>query len=241
MNDSGGVLRLISYNIRKGKGASGVSKTAFRGVCEALRGADVDLVLVQEAFHSNRSSHHQTDELAASLGFHAYYEPNKHRRVGHHGNSTLSRHAASTVANYNISTNPVERRGALYARLETPVGPVHVVNVHLGLNQSQRRKQVRAIGEILDERVPPREPTIVAGDFNDWNLRMDAVVRQELGLNNAFGELAAAPSTWPAQRPFFNLDRVYIRNLAPQQARALSGPPWNVLSDHLPLAVELRG
>lgn len=236
---AGAALQLVSYNIRKGKGASGVSRTAFGGVCSALADLSADIVLVQEAFHSRGGELHQTDELASALGFYAYYEPNKQRRVGHHGNATLSRHAASTVANHDISTNRIERRGALYARLHTPIGPVHVLNVHLGLNQAQRRKQVRAIGEILRERVPRKEPTVVAGDFNDWNLRMDAVVRQELDLINAFGELAAAPRTWPAQRPVFNLDRVYVRNLRPSGGRALSGRPWSGLSDHLPLVVEL--
>ncbi len=233
-------LELITYNIRKGKGASGRSKTAFQGVREALREHPVDIVLVQEAFHANGEDHHQSNELATSLGYNVYYEPNKHRKVGHHGNTTLTRHDAIEVENFDISTNPIERRGALYVKLQTPLGVVHVLNVHLGLNQRQRRRQLKAIGGILDERCPSHQPVILAGDFNDWNLRMDAVVRSDLGLVNAFGELAAHPKTWPARRPVFKLDRVYVRHLAPQGTTLLDGPPWSELSDHLPLRVTLQ-
>ncbi|MEM6731960.1 MAG: hypothetical protein AAF658_10415, partial [Myxococcota bacterium] len=57
-------LHLVTYNIRKGKGASGRSRTAFHGVSQALRAYSCDLVLVQEAFHANHRDHHQSNELA---------------------------------------------------------------------------------------------------------------------------------------------------------------------------------
>lgn len=233
-------LRLITYNIRKGKGASGRSRTAFRGVSQALRDHGADLVLVQEAFHTRDDDHHQSNELADALGLHVYYEPNKRRRVGHHGNTTLSRHRATEVSNFDISTNPIERRGALYVKLDTPSGFLHVINVHLGLNQGQRRRQVRWLADIVERMVPRNEALVIAGDFNDWNERMDAVVRQRLEVRNAFGDLADAPRTWPAPRPVFKLDRVYMRNLKARGPELLRGEPWRELSDHLPLAVTLE-
>ncbi|MEO0815043.1 MAG: endonuclease/exonuclease/phosphatase family protein, partial [Myxococcota bacterium] len=220
-------------------GASGRSKTAFSGVRDALREHPVDIVLVQEAFHAHHRDHHQSDELAEALGYSAFYEPNKTRKVGHHGNTTLTPHRALAVQNFDISTNPIERRGALYVKLETPIGVVHVMNVHLGLNQRQRRRQLDAIGEIIGTHCPDGQPLILAGDFNDWNHRMDRVVRSELGLDNAFGELTHAPKTWPAGRPLLKLDRVYVRGLSPERTALMDGAPWNQLSDHLPLRARL--
>jgi endonuclease/exonuclease/phosphatase family metal-dependent hydrolase len=84
------------------------------------------------------------------------------------------------------------------------------------------------------------EPVLIAGDFNDWNARVDAYVTAALGLKNAF---ALRPMkeirTWHARRPFFNLDRVYVRGLEVETAECLVGDPWTVLSDHLPLKVTL--
>jgi endonuclease/exonuclease/phosphatase family metal-dependent hydrolase len=40
--------------------------------------------------------------------------------------------------------------------------------------------------------------------------------------------------------PLFRLDRVYARGLSMVGGRALSGQPWDVLSDHIPLYAELE-
>lgn len=39
--------------------------------------------------------------------------------------------------------------------------------------------------------------------------------------------------------PVLPLDRIYLRNLRVVQARVLSGLPWSLLSDHLPLLASI--
>lgn len=235
------ILRFVTYNIRKGKGASGRSTTAFSGLSHALAARSPDLVLVQEAFHCSRNTAAHSQDLAARLGMQAYYEPNKQRRVGHHGNATVTRYEVLESQNYDISTNRIERRGALYVRLRVGARPVHVLNVHLGLNHRQRVAQIQMLSRIVADRVPADEALIVAGDFNDWNQQIDRMIISELGMTNAF---ATGPGllvrTWPARRPVFALDRVYLRHVRPRVAARLAGDPWSELSDHLPLWAELE-
>ena len=234
-------IRFVTYNIRKGKGASGAGTGSVAALGGALAGHAPDLVLCQEVSYLEARRLSQSDELGAALGLAAYYEPNKRRRDGHHGNATFTRHAVSHVHNYDISTNRLEGRGALYVRLVIEGRPVHVINAHLSLGQRQRFTQVRRLAGILSQRVAPTEAVLLAGDFNDWTGRLDRIIIEELGFVNALGHLPESEKlTWHARRPMFNLDRVYVRNLAPKEARRLHGEPWHELSDHLPLWVELE-
>jgi endonuclease/exonuclease/phosphatase family metal-dependent hydrolase len=235
-------LRFVTYNIRKGKGASGRLAHDVTELGRALATCHPDLVLCQEVFHGYEPEVSQSDSLSRHLDLLSYYEPNKHRRVGHHGNATFTRLPVVQSHNHDVSTNRIERRGVLYTRaLLGTSRPLHVFNAHLGLNQWQRLTQVRRIADAILERVGSSDPLILAGDFNDWNGKLDSIICDELGMVNAFGHLPQEMiNTWHARRPVFNLDRVYVRNLEPVLARRFDGTPWDELSDHLPLFVELE-
>lgn len=233
-------IRLVTYNIRKGKGASGRLDGSVEAMSQALSSHKLDLLLCQEVFHGRRVGVSQSTQLAKSLGLNHYYEPNKHRRVGHHGNATFTHFSVDFIRNFNISTNPIERRGALYARLNVNGLPLHVLNVHLGLNERQRMKQLERLETIIEDHSHGDEPVILAGDFNDWNRRLDLEIRH-LGYHDAFAHLARHERhTWHARRPLFNLDRVYLRNLDVVRVHRFVGAPWRDLSDHLPLWAELK-
>jgi endonuclease/exonuclease/phosphatase family metal-dependent hydrolase len=232
-------LRLLTYNIRKGKGASGRDAT-LPGIAAELAGHELDLLLCQEVFHPHEDDEAgQSAQLARAVGLDPHYLPNCHRRAGHHGNATLTHLPVDRFENHDVSTNPLERRGVLYARLVIGRRPLHVFNTHLGLSQRQRRAQLRRVAELMAERCGPRDPVVLAGDFNDWNGHIDALVTGELGMTNVFGDAAVAAPTWHSRVPVFNLDRVYVKHLEARSFARLAGAPWNVLSDHLPLAVEI--
>jgi endonuclease/exonuclease/phosphatase family metal-dependent hydrolase len=109
-------IRVLTYNIRKGKGASGRATIDMGAMGEAMRAHPIDLVLCQEVFHCARTGASQSGHLAEALGFDSYYGANKFREMGHHGNTTLTRLRVQHFENHDISTNRVERRGALYVR-----------------------------------------------------------------------------------------------------------------------------
>jgi endonuclease/exonuclease/phosphatase family metal-dependent hydrolase len=234
-------IRVLTYNIRKGKGADGRSNVPMTELGGALRDHPIDVVLCQEVFHCARTGASQSHHLAEELGLDPYYGANKFREVGHHGNTTLTRLPVSSSQNHDISTNPVERRGALYVCVELTGVRLHVFNVHLGLNRWQRSDQVTRVAQLMDERCQPGDPVLLAGDFNDWQKRLDPVITGELGFRNVFeGREEQTVRTWHSRRPLFNLDRIYVKNLVPERAERLSGEPWSALSDHLPLWAELR-
>lgn len=233
-------IRVLTYNIRKGKGSSGRAKVPMSDLGAAMNAHPIDVVLCQEVFHCARTGASQSGHLAEALGFNSYYGANKFRQMGHHGNTTLTRLRVQHFENHDISTNQVERRGALYVRVNLGKTPLHIFNVHLGLNQWQRAVQVRRVAELMDRFCVEDEPVLLAGDFNDWHKKLDRVIVNELGFHNAFANShASAIKTWPTRRPIFNLDRIYVRHLKPKRAERLSGAPWSLLSDHLPLWAEL--
>jgi endonuclease/exonuclease/phosphatase family metal-dependent hydrolase len=231
-------IRVLTYNIRKGKGPSGREQVSMSALGAAMLTQPVDLVLCQEVFHCARTGDSQSGHLAEALGFDSYYGANKFREVGHHGNTTLTRLRVQHSENHDISTNAVERRGALYVRVQLGPTSLHVFNVHLGLNQWQRATQVRQVADIMQRCCKVDEPILLAGDFNDWQRKLERVIVGDLGFCNAF---AGRPEvkTWHAKRPILSLDRIYVRNLRPERAERLSGQPWSLLSDHLPLWAEL--
>lgn len=234
-------MRVITYNIRKGKGADGRSPVEMETIGRALAEHCADLVLCQEVFHCARTGASQSRRLASAMGLHCYYGANKYRVVGHHGNSTFTRLLVDKFVNHDISTNRVERRGALYVRLVLDGRPLHVFNVHLGLNGWQRQSQVEQIGALLSQLALDDEPVLLAGDFNDWRLELDRYIVNGLGFRNALGTTAPESSrTWHARRPVFSLDRIYTRNLSVHEAGRFDGDPWSELSDHLPLFAELE-
>jgi endonuclease/exonuclease/phosphatase family metal-dependent hydrolase len=234
-------LRVLTYNIRKGKGANGRSTIPMSELGRALRGHPIDVLLCQEVFHCARTGHSQSGHLAQELGLESYYGANKFREIGHHGNTTLTRLRVLHFQNHDISTNRIEKRGALYVRVGLSKRTVHVFNVHLGLNQGQRLAQVRKVSELMEEHCAQGDPVLLAGDFNDWNERLDRTIVGDLGFRNAFSDQAPqAKRTWHARRPVFSLDRIYVKNLEPRSVERLSGEPWSELSDHLPLWADLR-
>ena len=233
-------MRVVTYNIRKGKGASGRARFRVADLGRVLATHAVDLLLCQEVFHGVRAGVAQSDELAALVGLPSYYGANRRRKLGHHGNATFTRYPVSLIENHDVSTNLLERRGVLYMKLDLSGHVLHVLNVHLGLNSRQRLKQVRRIAVLLATTVRHGESVILAGDFNDWPRRLDRIIVEGLGFTNAFATHGRRETlTWHARRPLFNLDRIYVRNLKVRRAKRLCGDPWRNLSDHLPLVVDL--
>ena len=86
--------------------------------------------------------------------------------LGFHGNAMLIRPDIALVHCGHIALPGLEPRGAIYADLDTPIGPLRVVGLHLGLIRRFRLLQVAAIVRHLRDLAP--RPTLIAGDFNEW-------------------------------------------------------------------------
>lgn len=256
-------LRAATYNICKG--ATGIAgRSRVHDVRLALHLIDADLVFLQEVqdrndrrptSRSQRPAGTQLDFLATSGYPHCAYGVNAIYAHGHHGNAILSRYPISSYANHDISDHPLERRGMLHAVAEPPgVPPIHLICLHLGLVKMSRLRQARLVSDFVEQEIPPRAPLIVAGDFNDWQRRVDVELRRRLVLAEVSdaGELGLidrlmpwrqrhpAARTFPSIAPWLRLDRIYVRGLSVREARVPRGKSWARRSDHVPLIADLE-
>ncbi|HTL27353.1 MAG TPA: endonuclease/exonuclease/phosphatase family protein, partial [Burkholderiales bacterium] len=142
----------------------------------------------------------------------------------------------------DVSDHRFERRGLLHCVVTVPGWPrnLHCVCVHLSLHERGRRRQLEAIGSRLEELATRNLPIIVAGDFNDWRKRADAILRDRLGMSEvSTTRQGRAARTFPSLLPLLSLDRIYVRGFNVLASRVHRGAPWSLLSDHLAVSAEL--
>jgi endonuclease/exonuclease/phosphatase family metal-dependent hydrolase len=210
---------------------------------DALRSSHADLVFLQEigVAVGSQAPVSQYEMLADTVWRQHAYGRNAVVTGGHHGNALLSKYPVVSWRNIDVSPRRAEKRGMLHCTLECPgLSGLHAVCVHLSLRESQRRSQVGRLLALVTGEIPSDAPLIVAGDFNDWRERAHARLTTEGGLDEVNAAATGRPArTFPAQCPVLRLDRIYVRNLRHRPA-SLSRRPWSGLSDHVPLAAEIR-
>jgi endonuclease/exonuclease/phosphatase family metal-dependent hydrolase len=244
-------LKILSYNIHKGF-SLGNWKFVLGQMRQAIREIHPDLVFLQEVMgmhrrHRNRIADWpnttQFEYLAGELWPHYAYGKNAVYSSGDHGNAILSKFPFLEWENLDISTNRLERRGMLHAVIDIPGQRhfLHVITLHLDLLKKGRNKQVEDLCRRIEDHVPHQAPLIICGDFNDWSLRVSRILERRLEVQEAHYDVHDHHArTFPSIMPVLKLDRVYIRGLSAQDARALSGHPWRTLSDHAAIYAELK-
>jgi endonuclease/exonuclease/phosphatase family metal-dependent hydrolase len=117
---------------------------------------------------------------------------------------------------------------------------VHLICVHLGLQDAHRQQQIELLCDMITRELPPEAPLVVAGDFNDWRLRGHRQLERCTGVREVFVHAhGRAARTFPARMPLLQLDRIYVRNASVHRPIVLPNRPWSHLSDHAPLAAEI--
>ncbi|MCZ4328851.1 endonuclease/exonuclease/phosphatase family protein [Castellaniella denitrificans] len=186
------VLRVVSYNIHKGRSATG-GRESLADLRLGLYGLRPDLVFLQEVQGRNQvrgSLDAQHESLAAALHMQVAYGCNAVRQSTDHGNALLSRYPILYYENQDVSDHRLEQRGLLHCVVGVGDVPVHCLVVHLGLLAGGRSRQVQALVDRISRLVPAHEPLLIAGDFNDWSNRLAPLFVEQLGLVEVF---AAAP------------------------------------------------
>lgn len=237
-------LRVATYNIHKGvQGLGPARRLEIHNLLHAVEQFDADVVCLQEvrAFNrlmQRRFAHWPQAQQAAYLapeGYEAVYRTNATTRHGEHGNALLSRWPVLAQGHEDVSDHRFEQRGLLHVSVQVQSQAVHVVVVHLGLIHASRERQVQALGRFVAREVPPDAPLVVAGDFNDWGVRLHPAMAR-FGLHT-FEDIRLA--TYPSRLPLWHLDRIYVRHLRLHSAHVPHGRAWARMSDHLPLIAEL--
>lgn len=248
------IIKIVSFNIHKGAHKSGSNELLYR-IREALRGVDCDLIFLQEVLgkhdcldENDLGFEAQFEFLADEIWSHFSYAKNAIYDAGHHGNVILSKYPIKRWNRLDISTNPFEQRGVLHCVIEIPKDDpgkeaifLHAYCVHLNLTQGGRQKQYEALIQRIKKDTTPEDLVVVAGDFNDWSKKAKNIFSSELGMFDAHTlENGHHARTFPAKFPILPLDRIYLKNIEVMSSQPLKGEPFNQLSDHLPLACEVR-
>jgi endonuclease/exonuclease/phosphatase family metal-dependent hydrolase len=236
-------IRVLTLNTHQGFSA-GRRGNALLRIREGLRTADADLVFLQEVGVAGglEVPVHQYEFLADQVWSQHAYGRNAVSTGGHHGNALLSKYPIASWENVDVSVGRSEPRGMLHCVLDVPQtpNPLHAVCVHLALLESHRRRQVERLLQLVADTIPRDAPLVIAGDFNDWRERAHAALLRDHMLEEIHASAHGRPArTFPARLPLLRLDRIYVRNLR-HRPTPLSRRPWAALSDHVPLAGEVR-
>ena len=238
-------LRLLTVNIHKGYSAFN-RRFVLSELREAVRASGSDLVFLQEVDGGTGRAGAaavgaQYEFLADAIWPEHAYGRNAVAEGQDHGNAVLSRLPVLRSQNHDVSLPGAEPRGLLHCVLARQGGApeLHVMCVHLGLSETHRSHQLARLCQTVQRDVPPDEPLVVAGDFNDWRLRADAPL-VACGLHEVFRSACGQHArSFPAQWPLLRLDRIYVRGVAAARPLPMPRRPWSQLSDHAPLAAEI--
>lgn len=155
-----------------------------------------------------------------------------------HGSATFSRFPIVRSGRVDVGGRPM-----LSTDLETPAGPVRVVNVHTiaPLNRGDARTWAKQFPDLARLVTQSAAPVVLAGDFNATldHAPLDELVRG--GVRDAFSHGGSGlGATWPAGRgplpPLMQLDHVLVSDaidVGDVAVRHSAG------SDHRRLVVEL--
>ena len=243
-------FRVLTVNIHKGFSFLN-RKFILHELRDAVRAVEADIVFLQEVhgshlLHSARQANWPAEPhyefLAETIWPQFAYGRNAVYPHGDHGNALLSKFPIVSFLNRDVSVTGPEKRGLLHCVLRVPGRAIelHAICTHLGLQESHREEQLEDMCRMVNE-IPADAPVVIAGDFNDWRRRAHRVLERCAGLHEVFVHATGqAARTFPARWPVLPLDRIYVRNASVSAPIALPRWPWSHLSDHTPLAAEIR-
>ncbi|MEP2533186.1 endonuclease/exonuclease/phosphatase family protein [Shimia sp.] len=224
-------VRLASYNLQKCVGMD-MQRRPDRSMV-VIRALRADIVVLQEA--DKRLPPRPTAlplEQIEKRGYVAVDFGQPGGSLGVHGNAMLIKPTVVLRDTANMDLPGLEPRGTIRAEFETPIGPVRVIGVHLGLLRRHRLMQLSAITRAL--RPLPDMPTIMAGDFNEWG------PKRALDVATPGLDFVDPGHSFPAPRPIAPLDSFALsHHLTAQKTGVHARRPAAVASDHLPVWIEL--
>ena len=191
---------------------------------------EYDLVGLQEVDSGSLRSGFvdQTEYLAHRAGFpHWYRQTNRNLgKLAQHSNGLLTRQRPKEICEYKLPGLP--GRGAIFAHFGEESELV-VCIMHLALGRRARMRQVRYIGEQLQEH----RHAVVMGDLNcSCESPEIRTLMDQVGLQ----EPSCEKSTFPSWRPMRKIDHILVsESLKIENPRVVDYP----LSDHLPIGIDV--
>ena len=233
------VLRIVCFNIHGGYDIKG--HRDLRRLHMFMEDLDIDIGVFQEIETRPRfgGKPQDIDILAGPERPHHLLGPTQKEGEGWYGNLIVSRYpiVRSSVHDLERKHQVLEPRNAVDAFIKTPLGILRIIGTHLSLSSIMRwweiNNLIRLVNEVEDET---KCPVLFMGDFNEW-LWSSKLIRH---LDKLMIPLVCG-KTFPSRWPLLKLDRVWYDNFnLDVSARILNEPEIRVLSDHLPVLIEIK-
>lgn len=227
------MIRIATYNIRKAIGID--RKRSPERIVAVLNALDADVIAVQEADRrfGLRQSAIPLRVLAASSNYAPVPFNIRPDSMGWHGNAILVRKGTSVRTARPLDLPMLEPRGAVLAEIEIAGHSIRVIGMHLDLSGLWRRRQVRALLDLIDAL--PHMPTVLMGDMNQWS---DRGALSEFAFHHF--RLIRTPPSYHSSRPVVRLDRIIVsQELHMRACGVASQAPAPMASDHLPVWADL--
>lgn len=227
-------MKIVTYNVHKCRGMDG--RTLVRRIAAVLGAIDADIVALQEVFASEHGRQSQVELIAEMLNLEVAFGRTRYLGGRPYGNAILSRWPVLSSASFRLHWTRREQRGCIRADIETPMGMVHVFNIHMGTSYFERRHQIRSFVRQEQLHRDLTGPRVLVGDFNEWVSGLTTrVLREKFESLNMELHIRRKKS-YPGLLPFLHLDHVYFeRPLRVEQAELIRNRKTLVASDHLPL------
>lgn len=231
-----GTLRVVSYNIRHGRGMDG--RVNLERTAGVLRALEPDLVGLQEVDErvGRSGGVDQAAELGGRLGLEHAFGAFMAFDGGRYGMALLSRHPITRAWEIPLPAGN-EPRVALAAEIAHPAGPFVAVNVHFDWvgDDGFRFAQASTLARALDELA---RPYVLLGDFND------EPGSRTLELFHARADEAEKPAaeraTFPSPAPTKEIDFVFAAPHGAWQVGPTRVVDEREASDHRPVLANLR-
>jgi endonuclease/exonuclease/phosphatase family metal-dependent hydrolase len=230
---SSSTLRVVSYNIRHGRGND--ERVDLERTARVLRAQSPDIVALQEVDErvQRSGSVAQADSLGQLLGMNAAFGSFFDYQGGQYGMAILSRHPIAGVHPIRLPDGN-EPRIALMVKVVMPgADTIAVVDVHFDWvsNDSFRFAQASTLARVLDTL---RSPYILLGDFNDQpgsrTLELfTSRATEALKPRNAHFTFPSAPA------PVKEIDFIFTAPASAWSAREVQVIDERMASDHRPV------
>lgn len=197
-------------------------------ILHVLREIEGDVIALQEVPLVDERGTEFLELARQATRLSAIAGPTLRQRSQHYGNALLTRFLVRAVRYVDLSVGEREPRGAIDADLEIAGQILQVITTHLGLLPSERRRQIKRLLNLVQDRL---HPVALLGDINEWF----AWGRPLRWLHAHFGK-PPAPLTFPSWYPLFALDRIWISQ--PSWIKSIEAhvsPLARIASDHLPV------
>ncbi len=235
-------MRLLSYNIHKGIGGRD-RRYRLERILSVIESENPDLICLHEVDRNVKRSRFNNQPKIFAEYFNmqeSLYQLNVKLKTGGYGNLILSRWPFVSRHQISLTMNRRKSRGAQVVVVDSPEGPLQLVNFHLGLSEKERHWQ---INHLLTHRLFEEgngHPQLIVGDTNDWRNTLAKAKFSEYDFN----EVTHPPSkfrSFPAYLPVGTLDKAFVRgDVVVKQARLSRSRLSKEASDHLPLVIDFH-